>query len=76
MWNPLYYNSQIRAKERRERAMHALEQVGLSDRFHTCPISCREDSNSVSPLPLAGKRPGGYLADEAPGTSIPALHTK
>lgn len=34
---PLYYNSTIKAKERRERAMHALEQMGLADRFHHMP---------------------------------------
>lgn len=34
---PLYYNSTIKAKERRERAMHALEQMGLADRFYHMP---------------------------------------
>lgn len=31
---PLYYNSKVRSKERRERAIKALEAVGLSDRMH------------------------------------------
>jgi putative ABC transport system ATP-binding protein len=34
---PLYYNSQVRSKERRERAINALEAVGLSDRIHHMP---------------------------------------
>jgi putative ABC transport system ATP-binding protein len=34
---PLFYNSNVKAKERKERAMHALDQVGLSDRFHHMP---------------------------------------
>jgi putative ABC transport system ATP-binding protein len=34
---PLYYNSKVRSKERRERAIKALEAVGLSDRIHHMP---------------------------------------
>jgi len=34
---PLYYNSNIRSRERRERAIQALEDVGLSDRMHHMP---------------------------------------
>lgn len=34
---PLYYNSKVRSKERRERAMKALEDVGLADRMHHMP---------------------------------------
>jgi len=34
---PLFYNSQIRSKERRESALMALEAVGLSDRMHHMP---------------------------------------
>jgi len=34
---PLYYNSKIRSKERRERAIHALEAVGLAERMHHMP---------------------------------------
>ncbi|HUX59148.1 MAG TPA: ABC transporter ATP-binding protein [Bacteroidales bacterium] len=31
---PLFYNSKIRSKERKERALNALEAVGLIDRMH------------------------------------------
>ncbi|MFN8210696.1 MAG: ABC transporter ATP-binding protein [Bacteroidales bacterium] len=34
---PLYYNGKIRSKERRERAIHALEAVGLAERMHHMP---------------------------------------
>jgi putative ABC transport system ATP-binding protein len=34
---PLYYNSKIKAKERRERAIKALEAVGLAERMHHMP---------------------------------------
>jgi putative ABC transport system ATP-binding protein len=34
---PLYYNHKVRSKERKERAKHALELVGLSDRIHHMP---------------------------------------
>ena len=34
---PLYYNSKIKAKERREIALNALESVGLVDRMHHTP---------------------------------------
>jgi putative ABC transport system ATP-binding protein len=34
---PLFYNSKIRSKERREAAINALEAVGLSDRMHHMP---------------------------------------
>lgn len=34
---PLFYNSKVRAKERKERAINALEAVGLSDRMHHMP---------------------------------------
>ncbi|HVN57598.1 MAG TPA: ABC transporter ATP-binding protein [Bacteroidales bacterium] len=34
---PLYYNSRIRSKERKERAVNALEAVGLADRMHHMP---------------------------------------
>ena len=34
---PLFYNSKVRAKERKERALNALEAVGLSDRIHHMP---------------------------------------
>ena len=34
---PLYYNSKIRSKERKERAIRALEAVGLAERMHHMP---------------------------------------
>ena len=34
---PLYYNGRIRSKERRERAVKALEAVGLAERMHHMP---------------------------------------
>jgi putative ABC transport system ATP-binding protein len=34
---PLYYNSKVRSKERRERAIKALEDMGLADRMHHMP---------------------------------------
>jgi putative ABC transport system ATP-binding protein len=34
---PLFYNKKVKAKERKERAIAALEAVGLSDRMHHMP---------------------------------------
>jgi putative ABC transport system ATP-binding protein len=34
---PLFYNSRVRSKERKERAVAALESVGLTDRMHHMP---------------------------------------
>jgi putative ABC transport system ATP-binding protein len=34
---PLFYNSQVKSKERKERAISALEAVGLADRMHHMP---------------------------------------
>jgi putative ABC transport system ATP-binding protein len=34
---PLFYNSRVRSKERKERALYALEAVGLADRMHHMP---------------------------------------
>jgi putative ABC transport system ATP-binding protein len=34
---PLFYNSKVKSKERKERAVRALEAVGLSDRMHHMP---------------------------------------
>jgi putative ABC transport system ATP-binding protein len=34
---PLFYNARIKAKERKERALKALEAVGLADRMHHMP---------------------------------------
>jgi putative ABC transport system ATP-binding protein len=34
---PLYYDSKVKSKERKERALNALEAVGLADRMHHMP---------------------------------------
>lgn len=34
---PLFYNSRVRARQRREAALNALEAVGLSERIHHMP---------------------------------------
>jgi putative ABC transport system ATP-binding protein len=34
---PLFYNSRVKSKERKERAIHALESVGLGDRLYHMP---------------------------------------
>jgi putative ABC transport system ATP-binding protein len=34
---PLFYNPKVKSKERRDRALHALEAVGLADRMHHMP---------------------------------------
>jgi putative ABC transport system ATP-binding protein len=34
---PLFYNSKVKSKERKELALYALEAVGLSDRMHHMP---------------------------------------
>lgn len=34
---PLFYNSKVRSRERKERAINALEAVGLADRMHHMP---------------------------------------
>jgi putative ABC transport system ATP-binding protein len=34
---PLFYNSKVKSKERKERALWALESVGLEDRMHHMP---------------------------------------
>jgi putative ABC transport system ATP-binding protein len=34
---PLFYNSKVKSKERKERAINALEAVGLADRMHHMP---------------------------------------
>ncbi|MFT4031920.1 MAG: ABC transporter ATP-binding protein [Siphonobacter sp.] len=65
---PLFYNSSVNTKERRERAMHALELVKLADRYdHTPSQLSGGQQQRVAIARALVNQPVMILADEATG---------
>ncbi len=65
---PLMYNSAVSAKERRERAIQALEMVGLGDRlYHKSNQMSGGQMQRVAIARALVNNPAVLLADEATG---------
>jgi putative ABC transport system ATP-binding protein len=65
---PLFYNSEISSKERKQQAIHSLEVVGLADRMYHMPnqLSGGQQQRVAIARSLVNK-PVMILADEATG---------